>query len=184
MNTPNNKRRKESQKRIARAFIEMMQTSEVSDISVTKLCKLANVNRTTFYACYEDVYDLSRQILNSLIEQVNDIYQEEHLRHYNSDDWSKLIHHIYDNQLFYVTCFKLGIDRLPVQRYDNHYAEEYFDNKYIEYHIEFFKAGFNRIIKMWLDGGCKETPEEIEHIIKTEYAGRKHTKDNVENSEQ
>ena len=35
--------------------------------------------------------------------------------------------------------------------------------------IEFFKSGFNAIIKKWLSNGCKETPEEMENILKSEY---------------
>ena len=41
-----------------------------------------------------------------------------------------------------------------------------------EYHITFFQSGFNAIVKMWLAGGCKETPEEMNEIIRSEYQGR------------
>lgn len=44
--------------------------------------------------------------------------------------------------------------------------------KHLEYHIEFFKAGLNAILKKWLNNGCKETPEEIEEILKTEYRNK------------
>lgn len=40
------------------------------------------------------------------------------------------------------------------------------------YHIEFSKSGLNSIIKLWLINGCKESPEEIDSIIKSEYAHR------------
>ncbi len=38
--------------------------------------------------------------------------------------------------------------------------------------MEFFKSGLTRIIKIWLQNGCKETPEEMFEIIKSEYRGR------------
>jgi hypothetical protein len=47
-----------------------------------------------------------------------------------------------------------------------------FDNKYMEYHIEFFRNGLNAIIKLWMDGGCKESPEEMVEILRQEYNGR------------
>ena len=47
-----------------------------------------------------------------------------------------------------------------------------FENKHIKYHIAFFRNGINAIIKMWLAGGCVETPEEMADIIKQEYKGR------------
>lgn len=35
-------------------------------------------------------------------------------------------------------------------------------------------SGFNAVVKRWLNGGCKESPEEIEGIIRSEYQGRGH----------
>ena len=52
---------------------------------------------------------------------------------------------------------------------DKEVAEMFFDMKYIEYHIEFFKHGLNAIIKKWLNDGCKETPEELQDILNSEY---------------
>nr|WP_278246777.1 TetR-like C-terminal domain-containing protein [Butyrivibrio fibrisolvens] len=40
------------------------------------------------------------------------------------------------------------------------------------YHMEFFRGGFNRIVKIWLDHGCDKSPEEIAQIISSEYQGR------------
>ncbi|WP_343246888.1 TetR-like C-terminal domain-containing protein [Diplocloster hominis] len=51
-------------------------------------------------------------------------------------------------------------------------AKRHFDNQHIEYHVEFFRNGLNAIVKMWLAGGCKESPEEMEKIIRSEYQGR------------
>ena len=46
----------------------------------------------------------------------------------------------------------------------------------IDYHMEFFKAGLNAIIKKWLNNGCKESPKEIESILKSEYSNKNNTK--------
>ena len=60
----------------------------------------------------------------------------------------------------------------PIKYYDIRQAQRHFDNRNIEYHIEFFRCGFNAIVKMWLAGGCKETLEEMKSIILDEYKGR------------
>lgn len=172
MNTPNNRRRRASRERIERAFVELMQSRELSEITVKELCAMAKVNRTTFYANYEDVYDLSRQVLQILISEVDSLYLDEIAGGYNSNDYGKLFRHIYENQLFYKTCFKLGIGELPIRQYDVSSAEQYFGGEFIPYHIEFFRAGLNRILQLWLDGGCKESPEEMQRILNSEYQGR------------
>jgi len=51
-------------------------------------------------------------------------------------------------------------------------AEQDFKSKHVDYHIEFFRNGLNSIIKLWLNGGCRETPEEMDEILKSEYRGR------------
>ena len=48
MNVKNNKRRKESQKKIEQAFIGLLQNREIKDITVSDLIKIAGLNRSTF----------------------------------------------------------------------------------------------------------------------------------------
>ena len=172
MNVKNNKRKRDSMERITKVFIELLQTKEVAEISVTDICKLAGLNRATFYANYLDIYDLADKTLDMLRREVDDLYHEELTQGFNSNDYTKLLRHISENQLYYKTCFKLGIGEIPIERYDTTDAEKYFQSKNIMYHIEFFRGGFNRIVKIWLDGGCKESPEEIADVIHTEYQGR------------
>ncbi len=174
MNTPNNKRRRESQEKIEKIFVELLQTKELYQISVTDICKISHLNRSTFYANYLDVYDLADKVKEKLEQEVETLYEDETTNKYNSNNFLKLFHHIKDNQLFYKTYFKLGYDnKHSIFKYDTNLSKEFFDDKFIEYHIEFFKTGLNSIIKLWLNNGCKETPEEIDSIIKSEYAHRK-----------
>lgn len=173
MNTPNNKRRKESCKKIEKIFMELLQTKELSKISVSEICKLTGLNRTTFYANYTDVYELADTIRKSLEDSVSEIYKEEITVGFNSNDYLKLFQHIHENQLFYKTYFKLGYTNdYELLRYDKEQAQVHFNNRFIQYHCEFFRAGITKIIQMWLDGGCKETPEEMDEIIRSEYQGR------------
>ena len=59
MNVKNNKRRKDSQEKIEKAFVALLQTHEVKDISVSDLIKITGLNRSTFYANYLDIFDLA-----------------------------------------------------------------------------------------------------------------------------
>ena len=79
--------------------------------------------------------------------------------------------HIKENQIFYKTYFKLNpniITASPYQIYED-LALKYYNNKYIDYHIEFFKAGFNAMLKKWLNNNCSESPEEMLEILISEY---------------
>lgn len=172
MNTPNNKRRKESQEKIERAFIELIQTRNIEEITVTDICTLTHLNRSTFYANYLDIYDLVDKIKVKMIEEFFNIYKDETLNQYHSYDFLKLFYHIKENQLFYKTYFKLNLDLTDSVKYIDPKEVDRFlvNSENLDYHIEFFKAGLNAILKKWLSTGCKESPEEIVNILKTEYA--------------
>ncbi len=173
MNTPNNKRKKASVERMERVFIDLLQTKELAEISVSDLCKRAGLNRTTFYANYTDIYGLADSIRDKLENNLSDLYQQEILQGFNSNDYLKLFRHIKENQIFYKTYFKLGYDdNYRIFTYDSTLARQHFQNRFIEYHMEFFKGGITKIIKLWLQNGCRESPEDLYEIIKSEYQGR------------
>lgn len=173
MNTKNNRRRRESIERIEKVFIELLQTKGLHEITVSDICKRCELNRSTFYANYADIYELADKVREELEKEVNLLYEAERTQSFNSNDYLRLFRHIKENQLFYRTYFKLGYDnQFKLRYYDTHQAKKDFDNQYIEYHIEFFRSGFNAIVKKWLAGGCNETPEEMDEIIRSEYQGR------------
>lgn len=173
MNTKNNKRRRESKHKIENAFIELLQEKEVTAISVTDICKLANVNRTTFYANYLDIFDLIDKIGEKMMADFHALYEDEETNQYNSNDFLKLFRHIEENQLFYKTYFKLGLDgHFHVFRYDTELAKKYYNNRHIEYHMDYFKAGITAIIKKWLGNNCDLQPEELFQIVKEEYQNK------------
>lgn len=174
MNTTNNKKRRESQEKIEKIFVNLLQEKAINEISITDICKKAHLNRTTFYNNYLDIYDLAEKIKEKLEQDVFNLYQEERLNRYNSNDFSKILTMIKNNPLFFKTYFKLGFDSThealgDVYQYDINQAKDKYDGKYIDYHIEFFKAGFNAIVKKWLNNNCQESVEEICEIIKSEY---------------
>lgn len=169
MNTANNKRRKESVDKIERAFIELLQTKDLDRISVSEICKITNLNRSTFYSNFVDVYDLAEKVCEHLENEFLSLYANEIKNETRTHNFTRLFGHIKENQLFYKTYFKIANINMDIIGFDKEMAQKYFDSKYIDYHIEFFKNGLNAVIKKWLDGGCLESPEEIEEIIKSEY---------------
>lgn len=168
MNIKNNKRKRDSIKKIERAFVDMLQSKEINQISVTDICKKTGLNRSTFYANFIDIYDLADKLREKLEQDFGEQFKDR-----TDNDATKMFRHIYENQLFYKTYFKLGYDEKHQSYvFDSVRAERDFCGKHIKYHIEFFRNGINSIIKMWLANGCVESPEEMAEIIKSEYRGR------------
>lgn len=55
---------------IFNAFIELRAKKPLERISVKELCELANINKSTFYAHYLDIYDLSDKIESEITAQI------------------------------------------------------------------------------------------------------------------
>ena len=172
MNIKNNKRRQASKENIEKTFLELLQTREISQITVSDICKKTGLNRSTFYANYLDIYDLADKIRDRLETEVNELYENQ-LFYICGNDYLKLFHHIKDNQIFYITYFKLGYDsRHNIDIGSISQKQTGFPSDSLEYHIEFHKAGLNAIIKKWLANGCDKSPEEMVKIIRDEYTNR------------
>lgn len=171
MNVKNNKRRQESRTKIEKAFIELLQTRDINEITVSDLIKMTGLNRSTFYANYMDIFDLADQTRTILENEFSNLFAD--YDYFNDRSGAlKMFRHIKENQLFYKTYFKLCYDdKHLISTHDAKRAEmEQISN--IKYHIEFFRNGLNAIIKLWLSGGCQETPEEMAEVLKQEYRGR------------
>ena len=172
MNTKNNKRRRDSVVKINKAFVELLQKEELKKITVSQICKLTGLNRSTFYANFIDIYDLADKLRETLENQFSELFSD--YDDYNERSGAlKMFEHIKENQLFYKTYFKLCYDEKHlISPYDRGRAEKEHISSNIRYHIEFFRNGLNAIIKLWLKGGCKESPEEMAEVLKQEYGGR------------
>ena len=172
MNVKNNRRRRESQEKIEQAFIDLLQTRELKDITVSNLVAITKLNRSTFYANYLDIYDLADKTREKLENEFSNLFVD--YDYFNERSGAlQMFTHIRDNQIFYKTYFKLCYDdKHLISTYDKKRAEKEQINTNLKYHIEFFRNGLNAIIKLWLNDGCKESPEEMAAVLKQEYRGR------------
>ena len=172
MNTHNNKKRKNSIEKIEKTFLQLIQKKNIDEISVSNICELSGLNRSTFYSNYIDIYDLAEKVKNQMEVEFAE-FQLSNNSKQNYEGYLNMFKYIKENQIFFKTYFKLESisTSLPTQ-YHIELAEKYYDNKFIDYHIEFFRAGLNAIIKKWLNNGCKESPEEINEIITSEYKNK------------
>ncbi len=172
MNVANNKRRRESQEKIERAFVELLQTRDLNKITVSDIIKDTGLNRSTFYANYIDIFDLADRTREKLERDFSNLFSD--YDYFNDRSGAlKMFTHIKENQLFYKTYFKLCYDdKFLISAYDPKRAKIEQVDSNLKYHIEFFRNGLNAIIKMWLAGGCVESPEEMAQVLKKEYRGR------------
>ena len=71
-----NRKRAYSQRVIQDAFLELSKTQLISKITVTDICRVADVNRTTFYSNYDDIESLVQSIVAELHQKLSAIMSQ------------------------------------------------------------------------------------------------------------
>lgn len=129
---------------------------------------MAKVNRSTFYANYLDIFDLADQIRSDLEKNYMNWNQIEIDAQSSDLSFLYLFRDVYANQLLYKAYFNLGgalsndLEDLETRQLESRYGVEM-----EQYHAIFFRAGITQTIKLWLAGGCAETPEAMYAFIQT-----------------
>ncbi|MDE7186722.1 MAG: TetR/AcrR family transcriptional regulator, partial [Lachnospiraceae bacterium] len=62
MNTKNNQRYKDTEALIQNTLLKLAHTTDIRQVTVSSICSMANINRSTFYAHYLDINDLVDQM--------------------------------------------------------------------------------------------------------------------------
>lgn len=74
MNIKNNSRYKISSEKIETAFLSLLTKHSYEDISISQICQAADINRSTFYAHYDDINDLIIKIENKFAKGTASIF--------------------------------------------------------------------------------------------------------------
>ncbi|SES12358.1 DNA-binding transcriptional regulator, AcrR family [Salipaludibacillus aurantiacus] len=176
MSSKLDRRKKYTRLVLKESFIKRMQEKPLSTITIKEVCELADINRSTFYSHYKDLYDLLTQIEDKIIEDLN-----ETLTSYNySEDeeairmTEKLMEYIAENHESCQTLFSEHGDpdfqkkviMLAHTHLLNSLKEDQVAAPYNSEYLSLFIAnGSIHVVQNWLKNGLKESPEEIAELI-------------------
>ncbi len=177
MNTKNNARSEASRQALRKALLALLEKQELSQITAAQLCREAGVNRSTFYAHYENLWDvlaeLEEEMDNDLLSQfqwVSDtnsamldqrsyLIVTKHIASYPAFFRARL-----NNSSVRDGRFRLGMDWL-MEQVVLPYAKSLNNSTLLPYYMAFGRAGMFEVLQMWIDGNCKESPEEIATLL-------------------
>lgn len=183
MNTANNKRSRDTDEAIIRAAFQVMieKKKPVSKITVREICELAQINRSTFYTHYLDVYDLFEKVEQHMAQMCADTILNSFAA---GGGFQAAIEGVFGYILAYQDFYRLYFSELnhtariltlmtePFERQISQLRASDFGYKIkgeVVYHFTFFTAGMAALIAHWLDNGCKESPHQLYEILQREY---------------
>jgi AcrR family transcriptional regulator len=77
------------------SFIKLLKQKSISRITITEICKEADVNRATFYAYYTDQFDLLKQIELELVDDINQ-YIKSYSFNENDSEFLQMMNQIFE----------------------------------------------------------------------------------------
>lgn len=91
------RRVKYTKKVIKDTFLNLLEEKDISSISVTEICNIADINRGTFYRYYMDVYDLLKNIEQEFMDEIKDSPSIEFMEEHSIYSFTKGILEIFYN---------------------------------------------------------------------------------------
>ncbi len=183
-------------KKMDKALISLLEEKSFEYITVSEICKRANVNRSTFYLHYENTVDLlnetARFLLDDFIAYFNDDRKnianklmESSLDELNfiSDEYlHPYLSYIKDNKSVFSTVLlhsvSFGFNEIFQKLYENIFnpiLERYnYPSADRKYAMMFYLNGITAIVKEWLKDKCEKSIQEVSQIIYECIFGLKH----------
>ena len=158
-------------------FLELLKQKSFTKITVTEICKNAEINRGTFYLHYKDVFDLLEKTETELQDEFNQLvlkHDAVDLKQRPAVIFNEIYTLVYENadlieillgengdlnfvnrlkQLIRGKCLK---DWMEVFRSGNAAAFDAF--------VSFIVSGCVGIVQYWLQTGLKETPMQMARL--------------------
>ena len=160
----NKERRRRSQDKIEKAFVELILTEDRRNINVSNICKLAKVNRTTFYTNYIDMCDLISKIKHSKFKLFNEVYENKETR--SREKLLALFEDAKKNKKFYLAWLNLSLERDCIMPTDYLKQEKSKFDNVEDFYSEFgFKQGLLTILYCYLRDGCPIEPDKLVDLV-------------------
>ena len=169
------RRARKTQSSIKQILIHLLKQKELEKITVTELCELADINRSTFYSHYCDIYELLDDIEKSCLQEM-----DEHIEYIANHTLEPeqvtemILSYIYNTkELLTLFIFKMNehtiweeinqkiIRLFKMKTLQIYQLPKYMDEEEFNDLILFLVSGYYAIYKKWLSHNCEEDIKKI-----------------------
>lgn len=158
---------------IKESFIQLNAKKPLTQITVKEICDRAEINRSTFYRNYVDVYDLKDRIEEDFLQQIKTFIHDKHI-----EGAEQTVLHILvtmkEHQDRYTSLHDIPSQRLLLCIVEECFADKknyllsvapHLSPKEIRWYFEYISTGCAAIMIDWVKSGMKESPHEVAKFI-------------------
>ena len=168
-----NRRVKMTKKLLKDAILELLEERNLDRITVTDICAAADVNRSTFYAHYEDIHGLLREIEDDMLERmpVLPIPYANQPDQVGLERLMEFLRYVQSNARLYRVMLIRRDGGVFFNRAVNAMMEAarrsgpVMDELLARYDCAYRLNGTIGIIREWIEDGFTMTPEELAKVI-------------------
>lgn len=174
-------------KKMNDALITLLETKEYEYITIKEICRISNVNRSTFYLHYSNMNDLLEETVKSLNLSFNSHFKSkgnestiiskdnlEDLLLINDDNLIPYLNFIKENKNIYKVLKNHPQLFNANKTYDQMFRKLFvpimkrfgLDEKWHKYLMDFYISGITSFVLDWVYDDCKIPVQEISDFIK------------------
>ncbi|ARJ51133.1 TetR/AcrR family transcriptional regulator [Staphylococcus lutrae] len=178
------KTKSKARRRIVKAMIKLLKTESFEAITIKQICAESGVHRSTFYAQFEDKYQLFNLLIRyhmakyeKLMQSTSKVigtYPLVESKRRIIKTFRILFKYLERHRTFF-TAILVTRPQLHVIRQFLHFTNEAYESLLAQlpkmhqphYFIHYTIGGELALIYSWLSQGCQESPDEMAHILYT-----------------
>ena len=149
---------------LADALIKLLETKPMEKITIPEIASLAGVGRTTYFRNFSS----KEEMLSFMFLQLWDRWADDHsLRNKNSFSFENVLSFFEFNlsiRPLLELIYRRGVQSALFMSFHSYMTPDLSTSE--RYRISFYSYGLFGLTEEWIVGGFKQTPEEMENIIK------------------
>ena len=170
------KRIEKTKQLIQNTLTQLMREKDIQSITIKELCDIANINRSTFYSHYEDIYNLYNEIESKVLNEIEAIINESAKENYKNlyvtltDEVSKNLNVL---KILFSDKGKSSFQNKLCQMIERVYLDIWIFEMHkttipaeVRYLTAYHAQGCVAIIKLWINSNLSDSSEKISEILK------------------
>jgi AcrR family transcriptional regulator len=160
------------------ALVSLLNEKTLDKISISELCKVATINRGTFYLHYKDVNELFDELFDTITEDLRHAYYEpyiltDHKIHMLQPEMVRIFHHVLKFKAFYKIVFDRKTPLMYFYRlfeiiyaYIEESSKSFYEAQIDSmYHASYQTNAIVGMVIRWIHRDFRESPEQLNELL-------------------